>query len=476
MMRAILSASATLAGLVVSACAGPSGLYEPPETPQVAQDWLYGDADRLRPGGLAGSDWWSAFADPTLEALIAEAGANNFDLAAAEAGVAAAQAAVSQARALRFPLGDLTGAVSRSKTASASFGASLPFTFEAQTTYSLGTQASWEVDLFGRVSGGIAQAEAGLGGREALAADLARVVTAETANAYLTLRELDARLAVNAASLARQVEVLDLTRQLRDAGEASDLDLARQTNLVENTRAAILAVRRTRAEVLSGLALLTGRTLPEFLAAHPGLAPERASTQAPLTGFGPFEIGTPADMIARRPDVRAAERELAAAVYGGQVARADLYPSISLTGGASLTALDIGDLGAENALGYSFGPRLSWGVFNLPLTRARIASADAQATAAQARFQKAVTQALNETETALSAYNLTVEEAGLRLSALTQARRALDLIEMRYEAGEESLLGLIDAQRAALAAEDAETAARHEALRRRVAVFRALGG
>ena len=465
-----------LSSLLISGCLSVGPDYEPPEAGAWQDAWLAGDSDVLAPGAMRETDWWYAFDDDHLTRLVEEAGANNRDLVQARANIAAARAAVSGARASGFPMGQLTGAVTRQQQSSASFGADVPFEFSPQTQYSVGAEASWEADLFGRVANSIAQAEASLGGREAIAADTARAITAQTATTYLTLRELDTRIAVNTASLKRQEDVLDLTRQLRDAGEVADIDVERQTNLVQSTRAGIVALKTARAETLSGLARLTGHTVPDFLQAYPDLAPFESDALPPVEAFQPVKIGDPVDLIRRRPDIRAAERQLAAATYRIGVETADLYPSITLAGQASFTANEPGNLFQEEALGYSFGPRLSWGIFNLPLTRAQIDQAEAEAEAARAGFEGTVIQALTETDAALEAYNYAVEEAALRARALGAAERALDLTEVRYREGAESLISLIDAQRQTLSSRDSEAQARYEALRRRVEIYRAFGG
>lgn len=463
-----------LAGL--GACASVQPQYEPPGQSDRQLAWTFEELATLAPGAVADSDWWSGFDDPLLAQLVVAGQADNFDLAEARAGVAQAEAALAQSRAARFPLGEVSASASRQlqSNAATDFGG-FPVEFDAQNLFSTGASASWEIDLFGRLSSGVDQAEAALGGREALAADVQRLVTAQIASTYITLREIDARLAVNTTSLERQEEILGLTEQLQSLGEVAELDVVRQRNLVENTRAALAALTSARFETVSALALLTGQTMPEFELAFPELARASGDLQ-PLTAFGPLQIGTPLDMLRRRPDIRAAERDFAASFAGVNVARADLYPSLSLTGSASLSALDIGDLPTGDALGYSFGPRLSWGVFNLPLTRARIDQAQAARDAAAIRFEKTVVTALTEADAAMATYNQAVEEAAIRARALSDARRALELVEVRYREGADSLIALIDTQRQALAAEDAETQSRHEALRRRVAVFRALGG
>ncbi|MEQ8557447.1 MAG: efflux transporter outer membrane subunit [Henriciella sp.] len=465
-----------LSGLAISGCMTVGPEYEPPALDTYQDAWLAGDSDVLAPGAVSETDWWQAFDDAHLTRLVEDAAASNFDIAEARANIEAARAAVASARASGFPMGQLTGSVVRQKQSSSSLGADVPFEFTAQTLYSAGAEASWEADLFGRVANSISQAEAALGGREAVAADTARAITTQTASTYLTLRELDARIAVNMESLARQEDVLDLTRQLRDAGEVADIDVERQTNLVETTRAAIVALKTARAETLSGLARLTGNTVPDFLEAYPALAPFESDALPPVKAFQPVKISQPIDMLRRRPDIRAAERQLAAANLAIGAEMADLYPSISLTGQASYQANEPGNLFTGDALGYSFGPRISWGIFNLPLTRAQIDQAEAEYEAAKAGFEGTVIQALTETDASLEAYNYAVEEAALRAKALGAAERALDLVELRYKEGAESLISLIDAQRQTLSSRDSEVQARYEALRRRVDIYNAFGG
>ncbi|MGB3626793.1 MAG: efflux transporter outer membrane subunit [Henriciella sp.] len=462
--------------LSISGCLSVGPEYDPPVLDTWQDAWIAGDSAVLAPGALDQTDWWRSFDDAPLIALVEEADASNPDIDQTRANIAAAEAAVAAARASRFPLGQLTGAITRQKQSSSSLGADVPFEFSAQTLYSAGAEASWEADLFGRVANNISQAEAALGGREAIAADTRRAIMAQTASTYLTLRELDTRIAVNTESLERQSDVLDLTRQLRDAGEVADIDVERQTNLVQSTQAGILAIKAARAETLAGLARLTGHTVPAFIQAHPQLAPFESTALAPVDAFEPIAIASPVDLLRRRPDIRAAERQLAAATYAVSAEMADLYPTISLSGQATFTSNEPSSLFTEEALGYSFGPRISWGIFNLPLTRAQIDQAEAEADAARAGFESAVLQALTETDAALQAYNYAVEEAALRARALGAAERALDLIEIRYREGAESLLSLIDAQRQTLSARDAEAQARYEALRRRVTIYRAFGG
>ncbi|RIJ21629.1 TolC family protein [Henriciella barbarensis] len=476
-MKNLLQMSAVAACVLsLSACLTVGSEYEPPETEVYQDSWIAGELAVLAPGEVPRSDWWTSFDDALLTALIEDARARNPSIDEAAANVANAQAALGAARAARLPMGALNASVVRQKQSAASLGANVPFEFEAQTLYSAGSELSWQADLFGRTANSIAQADAALGGREAIAADAARAILAETARAYLTLRELDARILVNDSNVERQEDVLALTVRLREAGEVADIDVERQTNLVQTTKAAISALKAARAQTVTGLARLTGRTLPDFYEAYPALQPGGTETLDAVQAFGPIEIGEPKDLLRRRPDIRAAERQLAAATYRVGIETADLYPSLKVSGQANYQAGEVGELFSADALGYNFGPRLSWGIFNLPLTRAQIEQAEADVEAARANFEGTVLDALTEADAALLAYNYAVEETAFRTGAFNAAKRARDLTEIRYREGAESLLSLIDAQRQTLSAEDAEIQARYEALRRRVGIYAAFGG
>tara|TARA_Y100000052_G_scaffold27317_1_gene34635 strand:+ start:6131 stop:7573 length:1443 start_codon:yes stop_codon:yes gene_type:complete len=462
----------------LSGCMTVGPDYVAPELASYQDAWIAGDVDVLAPGAVADTDWWMDFNDPVMVRLIDAASTGNFDIAQAASGVAAAQAGLDRAYTLaRFPGGGLSGAVTRQKQSSASFGADLPFEFEAQTTYSTGASGSWESGLFGRIESGLTRAQAALGSQEAILADTRRAIIAQTAITYLTLRELNQRISVSEDNLDRQTEVLRLTRQLKDAGEVSDLDVERQTNLVETTRAGQLALKSAREETLAALALLSGQTLPDFLADFPELTPETSTDYSTtLQAFSPLRISSPEDMLRRRPDIRAAERQYANAIALVQFTTADLYPQLTLTGNLSLTALEPGELFSGDAFGYSFGPRLSWDVFSIPSTKLEIAQREAEAEATRLALERTIIGALTETDAALQTYNLSVEQAAISRRALGSAERSRDLVEIRYREGAESLLSLIEAQRQALAAQDSELQTRFEAMRRRVEVYRALGG
>ena len=461
---------------ILTSCMTVGPEYTPPEIEGRQDAWLAGDSSVLAPGAVQGSDWWQVFDDPMLNRLIAEVSDRNINIAQAETALTRASATMTRANRSVFPMGGVSGSVTRQQQSTASFGADLPFEFEEQTNYNAGANLSWESGLFGRIKSGLAQAETALGGQEAMLEDTRRVVLAQAATTYFSLLELDHRIAVSESNLERQREVFKLTEQLRDAGEVSDIDVERQSNLIDSTLSAQTALKSARQDILGALALLTGRTLPEFMADYPELTTGDVPDYVGATAFGPLHIISPEDMLRRRPDIRAAERQLAGSVYAVQFATADLYPQLTLSGNVSVTALEPGDLFSGDALGYSFGPKLSWSLFNRGAIKAAIEETKADSEAARLNFENTVLTALTETDTALQSYNFGVEQAAISKRALGSAERSRDLVEIRYREGAESLLSLIEAQRQALAAQDAELQARYEALRRRVTVYRALGG
>lgn len=466
----------SLTAAFLSGCMTVGPDYVTPELEGRQDAWVIGDTAVLAPGAVESSDWWSDFNDAELTRLLIHVRDSNLSIAQTEAAVT--RAAATQRRAYRsvMPMGGVNGSVTEQKTSSASFGADLPFEFEAQTNYSVGSNVSWESGLFGRIKSGLAQAEAALGGQQAVFEDTRRAVMAQAATVYFTLMELDQRIAVSEGNLERQKQVFELTKQLRDAGEVSDIDVERQSNLIDSTLAAQTALRSARQETLSGLALLSGLTVPEFIETFPEISDGEGTDYDSASAFGPLRITSPEEMLRRRPDIRAAERQLAGAVYAVQFATADLYPQLTLSGNISSVALEPGDLLSGDSIGYSFGPRLSWSVFNLGATKAAIQEKEAEAEAARLNFENSVLTALTETDAALQSYNFGVEQAAISKRALGSAEKSRDLVEIRYKEGAESLLSLIEAQRQALSAQDAELQARYEGLRRRITVYRALGG
>jgi len=415
----------------------------------------------------ARSDWWRLYNDPVLDGLIGQAFTENNQLEAAEANLRAVRASLSEARAGRLPTTGLSGSASRSQTSAATSltGAQGP----EIDVYDVGLDASYEIDLFGRVGSSIRAARADADA-QAAALDVIRVsVAAETARAYADACSANAQIAVAERTLGLQQNTADLTQRLLDGGAGTGLDTSRAQAALAQTRATLPSLRAQRDGALYRLATLTGST--------PAQASDAARTCArPPQLTQPIPVGDGAALLARRPDVRQAERALAGAAARVNVATASLYPSISLGGSFGSTALDSGDLGKDENFRFSFGPLITWSFPNIAVARARIAQTSALTDAALANFDQTVLTALQETETALTNYANELDRRAALTEARDQAANAARLARLRFDAGADSLFTLLDAQRTEAGAEAALAQSDTLVTTYQIALFKALAG
>lgn len=420
----------------------------------------------------ARDDWWRLYADPTLDGLIEQAFAQNNELEAAVANLRAVRASLSEARAGRLPTTNANAAASygrSSANAGTIPGVTAGEPLDETELYDVGLDVAYEVDLFGRVGSTIRAARADADA-QAAALDVVRVsVAAETARAYADACSANAQIVVAERSLALQQDTVDLTQRLLEGGAGTALDTARARSLLASTRATLPTLRAQRDGALYRLSTLTGVTAAEASVAA------RACARPPQLSQ-PIPIGDGAALLARRPDVRQAERSLAAAAARVNVATASLYPTISLGGALGTTAADAGDLGDDASFNFSVGPLISWSFPNILVARARIAAADARTDAALASFDQTVLLALQETETALTNYANELDRRAALTEARDQAANAARLARLRFDAGADSFLTVLDAQRTEASAE--ATLAQSDALvtTYQIALFKALAG
>lgn len=418
----------------------------------------------------ARDDWWRLYEDPILDGLVGEALANNNELEAAAGNLRRVRAALGEARAARLPSTNTGASYNYGRAAATTSPGAIPGTvLDEVETFDAGLDVSYEIDLFGRVESSIRAARADADAAAA-ALDVVRVsVAAETARAYADSCSANASIAVAERNLALQQDTVELTQRLLDAGQGNGLDVARARSTLESTRAALSPLRAQREGAVFRLATLTGRT--------PAEASQAArDCQRPPQLKQPIPVGDGAAMLARRPDVRRAERDLAAAAARVNVATADLYPRITLGGSVGATALDAGDLGEDSAFRFSVGPLISWSFPNIVATRARIEQASAGSDIALANFDQTVLLALQETETALANYGNELDRRAALQRARDEAATAVRLTQLRFDAGADSLFNLVDAQRN-LALAEAQLA-NSDALvtTYQIALFKALAG
>lgn len=421
----------------------------------------------------ARSDWWRLYNDPVLDRLVAQALAENNELEAAAANLRLVRASLSETRSARLPSSSLSGAAQRGRQAAYATPGAGPVSPDDSgaitETYDVGLDMAYEIDLFGRVSSAIRAARADADAAQAALEVVQITVAAETARAYADACSANARIAVTERSIGLQQETADLTQRLLDMGRGTGLDTARADSALQSTRATLPPLRAQRDAALFRLSTLTGVTPAEASQAARDCARPPQLTR-------PIPIGDGAALLARRPDVRRAERELASAAARVNVAVASLYPTIQLGGSLGATAFDASDLGDDAALRFNVGPLISWSFPNIAATRARIAQAEAGTDVALANFDQTVLVALQETETALSAYANELD----RRAALTTARdRAADaerLSRLRFDAGADSFLTLLDAQRTLAQADAALAASEAQVSNNQITLFKALAG
>ncbi|MDB5706320.1 MAG: transporter [Sphingomonas bacterium] len=461
-MKHILLAS--LSALALSACAAGPDFVAPVTPPRAAAPFI-GTASPAVSTAAADANWWRLYNDPVLDGLVADALAANTDIRVAVARLDKARASLRGARSDRLPQASLGGSAGYGRTADSQ---RLPGTAAEGESYDVGLNVSYEVDLAGRVSRSIEAARGDVRAADA-DADAVRVsIVAATTRAYVDAASSNERLAV----AKRVVELLDksatLTGKRVEAGRAAKLDVVRITTLRDQRAALVPAIEAERQAALFRLATLTGRT-PQDL---PAIATERTTT--PRLDQ-PIPVGDGAALLARRPDIRAAEQRLAAATARIGVATADLYPHISLGGSIGSTTPDIGDLFTGGALRWLVGPLINWSL-NQDATRARIAGSEADTRAALAQFDGTVLGALEETETALSTYQRELERHAALVSARDGAEAAARITRARQREGQIDFLEVLDAERtfadadADLAASDARIAGAQ------IDLFRSLGG
>lgn len=452
-------ALALLAGCTV----GPN--YHAPET-RAAPQWL-------EPGtpGPVDLEWWKAFGDAKLTALIDQALAGTPDLREAEARLAEARANRDAVAGGRLPQVEAKGSATENVL---SENGQLPIGnfpgFEREfRLFDLGFDASWELDFWGRRTRQMQAANARVEAAQFAQRDVMLTLIAEIARNYVDLRGAQADLAEAERSAAADAEIARLTRLRFDAGEASRLEAERAEGAAKASQAALGEIRTRATGAAYRIAALLGQP-PEQVA--PGLLEPAPMPAAPAQ----ILVGVRSELLQRRPDIRRAERELAAATADIGVATADLFPRFSLFGSVGQQARDPGDLLSSDSTRLQIGPSFSWPIFNMGTVRAQIRAADARAEGAAARYEKAVAGALADSEGAINRYLNAQRAAADAQSASSREQAALRLAELRFERGEDDKLTLERARQSALAAARRSEQAQAAVLQAAVALYKALGG
>lgn len=455
--------TALFAALVLAGCASPVDIDTGalPPTPAAFREavgpdgrWTTAEPAEAQPRGA----WWRAFQDPVLDDLVDRATGRNTDLQLAAARLAQARAFARAADAERWPALGLSAGASRAAEPLAG-GA-------AQTLVAAGVAASYEADLLGRLSLASRAAAHDVAQHEALMRSTLLLVQAEVAQRYLALRTLDAERRLVRETIDAYRDTLRLTERRHALGDVAELDLERVRTEVAATEADAIALDRRRAELEHALAVLIGEPASNF----------RLEPADTLAALPVVPAGVPGTVLARRPDVAAAQRSLMAAQARAGVAQAAWFPSLALTAQGGHASAELGDLFRWSARAWSVGALLSLPLFDGGRRRAGLENARAELDAALAQYRQQLLQAFREVEDRLAALRLLGEQRAAQDRAVQAATRATALSGSRYRNGLVSQLELLDAQRSELRNRRLAVqvqAAQYEAT---VGLIRALGG
>jgi multidrug efflux system outer membrane protein len=470
----------TLAALLGGCVVGPD--YQPPA---VSVPAAYSDGASVAAAGSA--PWWTGYGDPVLNDLMARALAQNLDVAQAAARVSQSREqenitrgqggptvnATAQASRMRLSENSISGSLSGLGASGGSSGSggstsALGLPGDSFSTFQAGFDASWELDLFGGQKRAIEAGRAGTQGAEWSQRDAQVMLAAEVSRSYLQYRADQRRIDLLDESIAAQRDLLQVVRARTGAGLVNDLDERRQQRDLQQ----LLAQREDLAAQATaqrhGLALLLGQE-PN------GLASQLTDGAAPASDVE-VPAGLPSDLLKRRPDVRAAERQLAAATADIGAAQADLYPKISLTGAAQLVSQSLSTLLESDSLQGNVGGGLSLPIFDRGVRKATVRLREAQAQDAVIAYRKTVLTALRDVEDALS--RLAADR--VRVERLTEssalARDADETAQVRYRNGLTTFIDVIEARSTAISARDALVQAQAAVLLDIAALHKALGG
>lgn len=415
------------------------------------------------------TDWWRAFGDPVLDAMVDEALAHNGDIRLAAARIEEARASLGLARADRYPEVAATANASRNRRSEA---AAMPAPINPSSNYRLDLQAAYELDLWGRYRSASAAARADLLASEYARETVRTTLTADVAKGYFALRALDAQIDLAKSTLDNRRQSLALNRQRFDVGETSELDL----RLAEAELASVEATLAQRLEQAGlqehALALLLGRQPRQLMAEA---LPRGLGLQA-LTLPPDIPAGLSSALLARRPDIRQAEANLTAARARIDEAKAAIYPNISLTASLGSESRALADLFSGPATVWGLAAGLAQTVFNAGRTEAALQATAARQEQALITYEETVKGAFREALDALVSQRQSGELAAAEERRSAALRRALELADLRYRHGESAYLEVLDAQRNLFVAEQNRIQARVAQLAAIADLSRALGG
>ncbi|MCY1666263.1 efflux transporter outer membrane subunit [Rhizobium sp. SL86] len=451
---AVLLATSMLAGCVV----GPD--YTKPDL-AFLKNWTASKGkEPLKPTQLAG--WWKGLGDPLLNDLVEEAVKGNLDVATAKANLRLARATTRNAEGALLPSLSQSDSATRSRSVSDGDAA-------YNTQYKAGFDASWEIDLFGGNRRSLEAARASEEAEEETLRQTLVTLVGDVASYYVEAREYQALVSLAERSATSQLQVLALTRRQFEAGEATGVDVAKAAATAASTEADIPSYRISYAQAVHRLGILIGQT--------PDAVEARLKKPAPIpVPKRTMPASIPAEILLNRPDVKAAERELAAYTAKVGVAQAARYPSISLTGDVTTSASSVSDLARKSTIGWTLGPSVSIPLFQGGQLKAAVDQAKATRDTYFVAYQSAVLTAMEDTENAI----IGMTQSRLRQEKLRQSvagyRQATDLSRSLFQSGASDFLDVLDAETSLYSAEESYIQSTANTATYFISLNKALGG
>lgn len=466
-----------MAALLLSACAAPSfrqpevavpvAFKEAPPAVQTAADGSRWQVARPAEQQARG-EWWLAFQDPALTALMDEAARNNASLAVAAARVKQARAIAGIAEADRMPQVGAGFGAQRGRPSALEANLPQGSAVAPRTTYNASLSASYEVDLFGRVSSNVEAARQDAGAVEASYRSVLLSLQADVAQGWFRLRALDAELDTLAQTVRLREESVGVNQRRFDLGDIGEFDLTRAKTELATTRLEAVGLQRQRATTEHALAVLLGRPAADFRA---GVAPLPASAQMPV-----IPAGLPSTLLERRPDIAQAQRGMEAANARIGVARAAMFPALNIDAAGGGVGGTVAEVFKWSSRSWVLGAMLSLPLIDGGRNKANVTRSEAALEEAVGAYRERVLVAFAEVEDNLAGLRV-LDAQGVQVEeALVSARRSAELARKLYDAGRSSYLDLLDAQRNLAAVERTAVQLRGDRALTTVALIRALGG
>jgi NodT family efflux transporter outer membrane factor (OMF) lipoprotein len=458
----IMAALAFVGGCAV----GPD--YKPPETSTPTQ-WSSPLKGITTNAPVAGAEWWKTFHDAELDSLVARAVKSNLDLRIAAARVREARAARDISSSELWPTVNASAAYQRERVSANGFPPFPPGVPLDADLYQAGFDAVWELDVFGGKRRGVEAANAVVAAAGYAQQDVLVSLLGEVARNYLEARSFQRRLAIARANIHAQQEVLEITRARFNSGLSGELDTQQAAALLATTESQVPVLETGFAQSAHRLAVLVG--LP------PGALFEELSGEPAESNVVPeVPVGLPSDLLQRRPDIRRAERELAAANARIGVAVADLFPKFSLTGDLGLQSVSASDWFTGGSRFWSAGPTVQWRIFDAGRIRANVRVQNARQEQALAGYELTVLNSMEEVENALTAYAREQTRRQSLAAAVHANEQALEISNQLYRNGLEDFLRVLDSQRAVFLSQEALVLSDRDVSLNLVSLYKALGG